>query len=402
MLHNQKQTIALSFAAMTQHGVILLLVGPMLPNIMATFEIGESVAGLLLGMGSLGFVVGPLIAGAIIDRLNVRAALVVGLIVEIVVLVLFGLSPAFFIAVICNFLLHFGSSFLETGANYMPTMIKTNRSPHALMNLVHMFFSIGAFLGPLLIGLYIDASGRWRPIMFFTLIPTAALLLWSVLLRFPRRDATLEPSAPAGSVLRVLRTPYVLLGALSLLLYVGAEVGISSWVVYYLQQRLAFSPALSGAGLSVLWVAILVGRYLNSLLGNAVSSTVLVTVSCIAGAVGVGVFLLVDTAWAAFLILIWIGLCLSGMFPNVMGELNNREPKVAGTVTAVMAMGAAVGAALFQWLVGYLAETVSLTAAFATPAILQIALIASFLPAVALAPKTPAADPAYSAATSRT
>ncbi len=38
---------------MTQHGIILLLVGPMVPNLMRTFEIGESMAGVLLGMGSL-------------------------------------------------------------------------------------------------------------------------------------------------------------------------------------------------------------------------------------------------------------------------------------------------------------------------------------------------------------
>jgi fucose permease len=104
----------------------------------------------------------------------------------------------------------------------------------------------------------------------------------------------------------------------------------------------------------------------------------LVTVSGLAGAVGVVVFLFVETALLAYVVLAWIGLCLSGIFPNVMAELNNRDPEKTGTVTAVMAMGAAIGAGVFQWFVGYVAENASLTAAFVTPAVLQLLLVASF------------------------
>jgi FHS family glucose/mannose:H+ symporter-like MFS transporter len=215
--------------------------------------------------------------------------------------------------------------------------------------------------------------------MFFTLIPTGVLLLWALSLHFPRKNASLvTPSRPFEHLGAVIRTPYALLGALTLLLYVGAEVGISSWVVYYLQQELALGAVASASGLSILWVAIMVGRYANSVLGNRFSSVALVTVSGLAGAVGVVVFLFVETALLAYVVLAWIGLCLSGIFPNVMAELNNRDPEKTGTVTAVMAMGAAIGAGVFQWFVGYVAENASLTAAFVTPAVLQLLLVASF------------------------
>lgn len=368
---------------MAQHGIILLLVGPLVPNLMETFAIRESMTGVLLGMGSLGFVAGPLFAGAVIDRVNARAALIIGLVVEIVVLVLFGVAPAFFVAVVANFILHLGSSFIETAANVMPVLTRQKGTAHSVMNLVHMFFSVGAFVGPFLIGLYLGRTGAWRPIMFFTLVPTTLLLVWTISLRFPRRPAAQVEGARAFEHLgAVIKTPYAVLGSVTLLLYVGAEVGISSWVVYYLQQRLGLSPVASASGLSLLWIAILFGRFANSRLGKRFSSTTLVTVSGIAGAGGAVLFLFTDSAVGAYAVLIWIGLCLSGVFPNVMGELNNREPEKTGTVTAVMAMGAAVGAGLFQWLVGYLAETFSLTAAFVTPAVLQILLVGTFLAAV--------------------
>ncbi len=377
-----RQIVSLNFASMAQHGIILLLVGPLVPNLMKTFGVGESLAGLLLAMGSLGFVAGPLFAGAVIDRINVRAALLVGFGIELVALALFGLSPVFVAAIAANFIMHLGSSFVETAANVMPTLTERKGTAHAVMNLVHMFFSVGAFVGPFLIGLYLGATGEWRPVLFFALVPTGLLLAWTLSVRFPRKDGAATSAGAFAHLGSVLRTPYAIYGAVTLLLYVGAEVGVSSWVVYYLQEELGLSAVGSTAGLSVLWIAIMVGRYANSILGNRFSSTALVTVSGVAGAAGVVVFLFAQSGLAAYAALAWVGVCLSGVFPNVMAELNNREPEKTGTVTAVMAMGAATGAGLFQWFVGFLAENASLTAAFVTPAVLQLLLVISFWAAV--------------------
>jgi fucose permease len=377
------QTAALNYAAMAQHGMILLLVGPLVPNLMASFGVGESMVGVLLGMGSLGFVAGPLFAGALIDRINVRAALVVGFGIELVLLVAFGAAPVFSVAVAANLLLHLGASFIETSANVMPSLRQSSRSAHAAMSLVHMFFSVGAFVGPFLIGLYLDATGAWRPIMYFALVPTGVLGLWSFAIRLPKAPRRVEPrSNPLAHVQDVIRMPHALLGAATLLLYVGAEVGISSWVVHYLQKQLGLSTVASASGLSILWMSIMVGRFANSLLGNRFSSRSLVTVSGLVGAAGVVLFLFAEGMLAAYALLVWIGLCLAGIFPNVMGELNNRVPDKIGTVTAVMAMGASLGAAIFQWFVGFLAETASLTVAFIVPAVLLVLLVATFQGAV--------------------
>jgi fucose permease len=378
--------LGLNFAAMAQHGVILLLVGPVVPNLMATFAVPEGTAGILLSVGSLGFMAGPLIAGAVIDRTSVRWAFIIGLFIELAFLVLFGLSPLFFLAVAANFFVHLGSSFVETGANVLPNMIPRKRSAHSVMNLVHAFFSVGALAGPFLIGLYLDATGDWRPVFFFAMVPTAGLLLWTLAVRIPRGGTeSSPPSNPFAHLPTVIRSRPVIFGAISLLLYVGAEIGISAWIVHYLQKELGFSTVFSASGLSIIWALMLVGRFLNSLIGNRFSSRTLVTVSGLGGAVGTVAFLFVNTVPAAYALLGWIGLCLAGVFPNVMAEINHREPERSGTVTAVMALGAAAGASMFQWLIGFLAEHVSLKVAFVTPAVLQALVVVSF--AIALIPE---------------
>ena len=377
--------LVLNCGIMVQHGVALLIVGPLVPSLMEAFGIGEATTGFLLAMGSVGFLMGPLVAGTIIDRLNIRVALLVGLVLEIVFFALFGTAGLFALVIFANFMFHLGTSFVETSANVLPTLIPRKGSAHARMNLIHVFFSIGAFTGPFLVGLYIARYGVWRPVLFFALIPTILIMLWVAFARFPVRSRHRDRAGRLLSdIAVVVRSRSAVFGAISLLLYVGAEVGLSAWIVYYLLQILGFSTILAASGLSILWIFIMIGRFLNSLLGNRFTAKTLVTVSGIGGCVGVLAFIFARSMPIAYMLLAWIGLCLSGVFPNIMAELNNREPGRTGTVTAVMSTGAAFGAAAFQWIVGIIADTVSLQAAFALLALLQILVVGSFL--LALAP----------------
>ncbi len=92
---------------MGQHGLILLLVGSVLPEMMATLGIEESAAGIMLAFGSLGFTMGPMIAGAISDRSGVKISLVLGLIIEVILLCLYGFVPAFLFAILAKHSQHF-------------------------------------------------------------------------------------------------------------------------------------------------------------------------------------------------------------------------------------------------------------------------------------------------------
>lgn len=379
-----KRFAALTFSAMLQHGLILLLFGPLLPEMMKTFSVNESAAGFLLGMGSLGFMMGPLLSGALIDKYGARAALLIGFSAEIIFLSVFGFAPVFVLAVAANFFIHLSGAFIETSANVLPTLLP-RKHIGSFMSLVHMFFSVGAFIGPFLIGLFLSRNpGAWRPVFFFALIPTGLLLLLSLLTPFPGKKTRQESD---GGLLfahlgATFRNRTILCGALTLLLYVGTEIGISSWIVHYLQKSLGFSKVTASSGLSLLWVGILAGRYINSLLAGRFSTLSLVTASGIGGMLGGILFLLSSDTVVVLLLITWIGLCISGVFPLVMAEINTQDAKRTGVITGVLALGAGAGAMIFQWFIGVVAENVSLTAALAIPIILIALYMSSFFAAV--------------------
>ena len=115
----------------------------------------------------------------------------------------------------------------------------------------------------------------------------------------------------------------------------------------------------------------MVGRYLNSLLARSRSSRELVAGAGIGGFLFGLALLTARTPLTAYLLLGALGLCMSGIFPNVMAELNARDPSRTGSVTGFLTVAAAAGAAVTQPIVGAVAQWMGLTAALTLPGILM-------------------------------
>jgi fucose permease len=387
---------------MLQHGFILLLLGPLVPEMMESFGVGESTMGLVLSAGSLGFTIGPLISGLLIDRQGLKQTILLALGLETVLLVLFGFTSLLPFAALVNFFLMFASSGIETSANVIPTLI-TEGSPGAVMNLVHFFFSVGAFIGPICIGIFLGGGGMWRTTFWAVAVPTVLLLIAVALLRFPprpsRRTAETEtaagsegprPAAPAAphparailtGMWKVLKNPAVVLGGFTLFLYVGAEIGFSVWVVNYLEKHLAFPKIQASGGLSLLWIGIMVGRLGNSLLARKLSARTLIAGSSLLGLCSGIIFIFLSNIVMIYTCVFFFGLAMAGTYPNTMAAINRRFPGEAGFVTGVMTLGAGLGSMLFQWLMGMTAERAGLQLSMIIPPALMILSAGAFLAA---------------------
>jgi len=179
--------------------------------------------------------------------------------------------------------------------------------------------------------------------------------------------------------LREILDRSLVFGALTILLYVGAEVAASSWIVYYLRRSLGFPTIAATSGLSVLWIGIMVGRILFSILAKHRSSREMVVSAGLLGLAGGLILLTARSVAFAYLWIGILGLSMSGIFPTVMAEINSRRPGKAGTVTGIMTVAAAAGAVVVQPIVGVVAEAYGIASAIAIPGILMGCTAVSFL-----------------------
>jgi fucose permease len=363
--------ISVTCAAMAQHGVIMLLAGAVLPALMNTFDILEGAAGLMLGAGALGFIIGPMLSGLLTDRKGVKASYLVGLACEIVLLTAMGLAPSFYVAVAAYFFLNIAAGFIETSVNVVPALVGNGKSG-SLMNIVHMFFSIGALVSPFLAGLLVTATDSWRPVWMMAIVPTALLLLAVIRLRFPIVEKTeATKAAPRPNVWQVLRERAILMGAIAMMLYVASELGASNWVTLYLNKDLGFATLAATSGLSVLWLGLLVGRLINARLALFRSSGELVWWSGWGGLITGLLLLTARTPFTAYLWLFGLGLFMGGIFPNIMAELNGRNPERTGLVTGFLAQAAGLGSLLAQPTLGFVGEKFGLAFSMALVAVLM-------------------------------
>jgi fucose permease len=91
-------------------------------------------------------------------------------------------------------------------------------------------------------------------------------------------------------------------------------------------------------------------------------------------------FLRADSPAEVYTTLFLFGLCLSGVFPTVMAEVNSRRPGRSGRVTGVLSVAASAGAAAIQPIMGLVAEGLGLQWAMALPALLIAGAGVAFWP----------------------
>lgn len=372
---------------MLHHGLILLFLGPMLPEIMNTFGIGEAQAGFLLSAGALGNALGPILGGVLLDRQKLKFMMVLCFALETGFLIAFGLTPLFFLTVVFNFGLVFMGGQLETAANYLPNIVGA-RSVSSVMNLVHFFFSVGALIGPILIGSMLNRGGNWQNYLFYLAVPTFILAVYSLFLKVPSGAQWVQSTEEAArkrrfflfDFFRSARHPAVVFGALALVFYVGAELGFSSWLVNYLEKEHLFPKLSASLTLSLFWIGLVAGRLVNTIIAQRVLSKIIIAVSAVTGLLAGVLFLVVGRPVFIFPVTFLMGLAMSGIFPIVMAEVTRRFPRETGKVAGVMTFGGGVGGSLLQWLIGITAEYAGLRASMAfTPALFVLSGICFFV-----------------------
>ena len=158
------------------------------------------------------------------------------------------------------------------------------------------------------------------------------------------------------------------MGALSIFVYVGAEVSIGSMMVNYLMQpgTLAASPKLAGTLVSVYWGLAMVGRFAGSSILRRANPGVVLTV-CAAGAATLAIVSGMSAGALAAGTLLAVGLCNSIMFPTIFalaveGLTPAQAPKASGLLCLAI-----VGGAIVPVLTGLVADRAGLGLALLVP-----------------------------------
>jgi FHS family L-fucose permease-like MFS transporter len=342
-------------------------VGPFVGLAREEFRLSNFAAQLIPFSGFLMFGVLSVPVGVFQDRQGKKFVLISGLAVMLAGLLiptLFGLStfPVFLLTIL---LLGAGATVLQVSGN----PIMRDGSPEGKfarnLSLAQFVKAVGSLSGPLIPVIAARTAGASWTVIFP--VYSAALLVAVMLLNV--RQSTPGAHAPAtiASCLSLLPNRPVAIMVLAVILYVGAEVSVSSSIPLYLKDRFGVDIASAGLlGTGLFFLALTLGRFSGGVILNWVAPAAFLRITCAAAVLSLlGMFVPRPAIVVAGFFL--AGLSFANIFPLLFSIVIERMPAQANALAGLMVM-AIVGGAVLPPIMGFAADALaSIRAAFLVP-----------------------------------
>lgn len=394
-------TLATNNTVMFLYGLSAVLIGPTLPGMIDDLSLSLGEGGFVSSMQNAGGFAGAVAALFIADRLSRPGTVLVSFGLLALALVGVGLSRGYLALILTFAATGLFIRILDVMLNAHTGQVGSARA----MSRLHMFFSVGAFVGPLVARAVMDAGSGWsdvyRSVGAGYLVVIIVALPW--LRRYLRRPepeagrqdrgvhadarSAASPSspdppghetvAPPGKRRAARLTISLLAGAL--FFYAIHQVGLVSWLPYFLETARDASSTVASLGLSFYWVGIILGRYAASRAVDRLGVwRMLIAGLCLSSVASTGAVLVASPAAAVVLFAV-AGLTSGATIPLAYTGGYEVVPARRGAVTAAMSIVMLTGRFLGPWVMGSIADVSTLIAALLLPAL--VLLVAGLLAA---------------------
>lgn len=361
-------SVRLYLASFLVVGGSLSVLGPALTELRERSGSGIGAIGVLFMGQSLGYITGAFLAGRLYDRHDGHRVFALALMVlgaGLAVVPVFDSRTGLFLSFV---VIGFGGSVTDLGANTL-LMWQLGSGGGRAMNLLHMFFGIGAVIAPLLVYLGFGVATRSGAALCLV------LAVWSMRIPSPTRPPSAREEHTDTTV------PMLALLGLFFTLYVGTEIGFAGWIKTY-GEEIAFSELAATWLVTIFWIGFTLGRAAAAALAHRVAPLAILWVSCSATVVLAVLLLVADGATA----IVWGGTAIMGavLGPQFAAMMNVAEQRihVTGAATAWFVGGAGLGGLAFPWMVGRWLDSSGATALPWAMIVFGTATLVSFVVAV--------------------
>jgi fucose permease len=369
-----------------------LLIPSLIRSIQATFAVDDAGIGLVYLLYALAYAVGSFGGGPATERLGRPAVLGGAALIHAVGIASLGLAPTFGWFLGAALLGGLGAGCLDGGANGLVLDLYREGRGRA-MNLLHLFFSVGALSAPIIVGLAVDGGVPWPVVVLASGAGMAVIAAAYLIVPMPagRRVRATEgdPDGATGAATsgRLLSGPLLLLG-LAIATYVASEVGVSNWLVRFLEPAPLTTATLA---LSLYWAGIAVGRLVSSAIADRFDHRRFTLTCALAMAVTIAAAVLVPSLPMSIALFALAGVASGPIFPMIVALGGERFPDRSAAVGAALTGMGIAGTTLYPPAMGFLSVSIGLTAAMLGNALLALACAAALAALGVRRPATSAA-----------
>jgi FHS family L-fucose permease-like MFS transporter len=370
----------------------------LIPHLKAIFDLNYAEVMLVQFAFFTSYAIFGFPAGKLVERIGYQRTMVAGLFTMAVGAILFipaANLPSYPLFLAALIVLAAGITALQVSANPYVTVLGPAQTASSRLNLAQAFNSLGTTVGPPLGG-FLILKGAEKLVANTSAMSPAALHLYRIqqaatvkvpylvftlvlllvglaiaLYKFPRIDTTKDfrPMKGGEKQASIWRYRHVVLGAVGIFVYVGAEVSIGSFLInYFGQSYIAGLTALAAANLvPFYWGGAMVGRFIGSAVLQKMNTNTLVALCAVAALLLVLTSMLTFGHVAMWSILL-VGLFNSIMFPSIFTLGIAEMGPLTGEASGLLVI-AIVGGAIIPEIQGVLADHIGIHHAFIVPVI---------------------------------
>ncbi len=382
-------------------GFLTCLNDILIPHLKAIFDLNYAAVMMVQFVFFSGYAVFAVPAGKLIDWMGYKRTMVFGLLTMALGAILFlpaASVPAFPLFLGALIILAVGITSLQVSANPYVSVLGPPETASSRLNLTQAFNSLGTFIAPyfgsfLILSTVAKSQNEIRRMapdvlqayrlheaatvkLPYLMIAVAlvGLAIAIALFRLPQirtvaSDGEQETGAAVDSVWQ--HRPLIL-GVLSIFVYVGAEVAIGSFLVnYFTQPNIgAMTEKTAAVYVSFYWGFAMIGRFIGSAVLQKMRAGQLLGMVAVVACLLVVISMLTFGHLAMWSIIL-VGLFNSVMFPSIftlgIAGLGPLTGKGSGLLVAAI-----VGGAIIPVVEGALADRVGIHHAFILPAVCYI------------------------------
>jgi fucose permease len=370
-----------------------LLIPSLIRSVKETFDQTDAGIGIIYLVYALAYVAGSFGGGSLTERLGRRLVLGGAVLVHGLGVAGLGLAPEWAAFVGAAVAAGAGAGCLDGGANGLVLDVYREGRGRA-MNLLHLSFSIGALCAPVIVGVLVEGGVRWQAVVIASGALVALLAVAYALVPMPsgRRaaqgmgatdhgysiegpDAT-PAVAPGGrDDHRLLAGPLLLLG-IAIATYVASEVGVSSWLVRFLEPAPLTTATLA---LSLYWAGIAVGRAVSSAIADRFAHLRFTIACTLAMGILVAAAVLVPSLPLSIAAFAVAGIASGPVFPMIVAIGGERYPERSAAVGGSLTGMAVIGSVVYPPTMGFMSVTVGLTVAMLGNAVLAMVSVGALV-----------------------
>ena len=382
-------------------GFLTCLNDILVPHLKAIFDLNYAQVMMIQFAFFSAYFIFSVPSAKIIDWIGYQKTMVLGLVTMALGAVLFipaASVPSFPLFLGALMVLAAGITSLQVAANPYVSVLGPARTASSRLNLTQAFNSLGTFLAPWFGKALIMSSAALSLVEMRQLSPDAlkayrlheaatvkmpylglglALLVLGIVIGRFKLPAmpTAQHRVGDKSVGSVWKHRHLVLGAVGIFVYVGAEVSIGSFLVnYFSQPEIGNITEKVAAGfVSYYWLCAMIGRFVGSAILQKVRTGILLGIVALAAAVLVTTSMLTLGSVAMWSIIL-VGLFNAVMFPSIFTLGIAELGPLTGDGSGLLIM-AIVGGAILPVAQGAIADRIGVHHAFLLPVLCYLYIV---------------------------